>query len=70
VPVWLRAALPGVLVGERLVFVAGLGQHHARADAAPACAPGEAGLRLRWQAPPGDPRHALCAEPPPEGHPV
>jgi len=70
VPVWLRAALPGVLVGERLVFVAGLGQHHARADAAPACAPGDAGLRLRWQAPPGDPRHALCAEPPPEGHPV
>jgi tRNA(Ile)-lysidine synthase len=84
VPVWLRAALPGVFLNGRLLSVAGLGDHHPRAAASAVpvghetptpgavneLAAHHGGVLLRWEAPPGDPRHALCAEPPPEGHPV
>ncbi len=47
IPPWERDRLPCLWCGKRLVWVGGLG-----VDAAFACAEGEAGLQLLWQAPP------------------
>lgn len=60
IPARLRASLPGVFIGERLAFVAGLGTHHEQPGADRS--PGEPELVVRW-APidPADPRAPLCA---------
>ncbi len=62
VPAHWRASLPGVFVGEQLVFVAGLGTHHWARDereSAAACAPCVA---VRWEPiDSSDFRGCLCA---------
>jgi len=54
VPPWLRAGMPAVFAGERLLYVAGLGMDCAHEPAAAGA------VRLRWQPDdPGDPRAAF-----------
>ena len=59
VPPWLRAALPAVFAGERLIFAAGIGM-----DASESPGEGER-VRLYWcPDDPGDPRGAACGSGP------
>ena len=57
IPARLRASLPGVFVGERLVYVAGLGAHHPPAVETSS----SAGWTLAWRpGAPDDPRWPIC----------
>ena len=58
IPARLRASLPGVFVGDRLVYLAGLGAHHAPGDSAEPTQ----GWTLAWRPlSPDDPRWPVCA---------